>query len=171
VDLMTTNIIQFFVVVLAVYCGVVTLTARQTDNLSVEPERSRELTARVFGSDARWQWVGAIDNRPGPIVKSEKRVLVGSWWTGTADNSVFVSIYVVDSLKDAERWLAVHANGAKDWTIKSHPVGDGGWRGEHPTGQIEISFRQGLYVVTVSAKDAGLVERCARQIVLYLDAI
>ena len=169
--LMTTITIRYLVVVVAVYGGVATVMARQTDSLSSEPQRSRELTARVFGSDARWQWVGAIDNRPGPIVKSERRVLVGSWWRGTADGSVFVSIYVVDTLKDAERWLAVHAKGAKDWAIKPYAVGDGGWRAEHPTGQIEISLRRGLYVVTVSAKDAGLLERCARQIVLYLDAI
>ena len=168
---MTTITIRYSVVLVALYCSVVTLTARQTDNVSPEPQRTRELTARVFGSDARWQWIGAIDNRPGPIVESEKRILVGSWWTGTADSSVFVSIYVVDTLKDAERWLAVHGKAAKDWAVKRHPVGDGGWRGEHPTGQIEIAFRRRLYVVTVSAKDNDLVERCARQIALYLDAI
>ena len=170
-DLMTTTAIRYFVVLLAVYGGVTTVTARQAESLSSEPQRTRELTARVFEGDASWQWVSAIDNRPGPIVKSERRVLVGSWHRVSADGHVFVSIYVVDTLKDAEQWLALHAKGAKDWAIKPHAVGDGGWRAEHPTGQVEISLRRRLYVITVSSKDAGLVERCARRIVLYLDAI
>ena len=78
---------------------------------------------------------------------------------------------VVHTLKDAARWLAFYAKGAREWAIKPHPIGDGGWRGEHPTGQVEISLRRRLFVITVSSKDAGLVERCARQIVLYLDSI
>ena len=172
-DLMTTIAIRYFVVLVAVYGGVTTVTARQTESVSLEPQRTRELTARVFGGDASWQWVAAIDNRPGPIVKSERRVLVGSWRRGSAGaaDDVLVSIYVVDTLTDAEHWLALHAKGAKDWAIKPYAVGDGGWRAEHPTGQIQISVQRRLYVITVSAKDAGVVERCARQIVLYLDAI
>lgn len=169
-DLMSTIVIRYFVAVVAVYGSVTTLAARQTD-ASSEPQRTRELTSRVFGNDASWQWVPAIDNRPGPIVKSEKRVMVGGWRRISVDSEVLVSIYVVDTLKDAEQWLALHAKGAKDWAIKPYSVGDGGWRAEHPTGQIQISLRRRLFVITVSAKDAGLVERCAKQIVLYLDAI
>jgi hypothetical protein len=78
---------------------------------------------------------------------------------------------VVATLNHAERWLALHAKGAKDGAIKPYAIGDGGWRAEHPTGQIQISLRRRFYVITVSANDAGLVERCARQIVLYRDAI
>ena len=170
-DLMTTIAVRCFVVGVAVYCSVNPLAARQTGGASLEPRRTSELTSRVFRKDGSWQWIPAIDNRPGPIVKSEKRVLVGSWRKGSGDGGVYVSIYVVDNLKDAEQWLALHAKGSKDWTVKRYQVGDGAWRAEHPTGQIEISLRRRLYVTTVSSKDAALVERCAREIVLYLDAI
>jgi hypothetical protein len=61
--------------------------------------------------------------------------------------------------------------GSMDWTVKRYQAGDGAWRAEHPTGQIAISLRRGLYVITVSSKDAALAERCAGEIVLYLDAI
>ena len=169
-DLRTTIAVRYFVAVVAVYGSVTTLAMRQPSDLSSEPQRARELTSRVFGNDESWQWVAAIDNRPGPIVKSEKRVLVGSWHRVSGDGDMFVSIYVVDSLKDAEQWLAIHAKAAKDWTVKRYQVGDGAWRAEHPTGQIQISSRRRFYVITVSSKDAVLVERCARQIVLYLDA-
>jgi len=168
---MTGTLIRCVVVVVAVCGTVATLAARQTGSTSSEPRLSRELTSRVFGNDGSWQWVGAIDNRPGPIVKSEKRVLVGFWREAVGEGFVLVSIYVVDTLKEAEQWLALHGKGHKDWTIKPYPVGDGGWRAEHATGQIQIHLRRGLYVITVSSKDAGVVERCARQIVAYLEAI
>jgi hypothetical protein len=169
---MTTIAIRSLVVAVAVYGSVVMLPAQQPDP-ATEPLRSRELTARVFGDDGTWQWISSFENRPGPLVKSEKRVLTGGWQRDNiADGYVLVSIYVVDTLKDAQRWLALHAKGDKEWTRQPYQVGDGAWRAEHhPTGQIQLSFRRGLYVITVSAKDAALVERCSRQIVLYLDAI
>jgi len=157
---------------LAVACAsVCTIVARQTADVSAEPKMANELTFRVFGSDRSWQWVGAIDNRPGPIVPSEKRVLVGIWQRVSGGPGVFVSIYVVDSVRRAHQWLAVHATGAKDWTIRRYQVGDGAWRAEHPNGQVHIALRRRSYVITVGSKDAVLAERCAREIVLYLDAI
>ncbi len=103
-------------------------------------------------------------------MKSEKRALVGFWREAGGEGFVSVSIYVVDTLKEAEQWWALHGKGHKDWTIKPYPVGDGGWRAEHATGQIQIHLRRGLYVIAVSSKDAGVVERVARQVALYFDA-
>jgi hypothetical protein len=163
-----------YLVVALIVCGSVgVLVARQAADLDLrlEPQRARELTSRLFGDDTSWRWVPAMDNRV-PLVKSEKRLLVGSWQGSDGGREVVLlaSIYVVATEKDARRWLAFHATGADGWTIRPYVVGNGGWRGEHPTGQVEISLRRGRFVVTVSAKDAALVERCAAQIVLYLDA-
>jgi hypothetical protein len=170
-DVLPKTATRCLVIVVAICGSMASLAARQPSGTSSEPQRSSELTARVFDNDQSWQWVPAIDNRPGPFVKSEQRILVGSWVRRNDGGQVSVSIYAVDSLEEAEQWLALHEKGAKDWTIKRYSVGDGGWRAEHPTGQVAISLRRRLYVITVSSKDAPLVERCARQIVLYLDAI
>ena len=165
---------RYLLVAMIVFGSVGPLVSRQAPDLELhlEPQRARELTSRIFGDDTNWRWVPSIDNRV-PIVKSEKRLLVGSWQNseGGREAVLIASIYVVATAKDARRWLALHATGAEDWAIRPYVVGDGGWRGEHPTGQVSISLRRGRFVVTVSAKDAALVERCASQIVLYLAAI
>ena len=80
-----------FTIVVAMCISVTTLTAQTADVIS-EPQLTRELTSRVFGDDESWQWIGAIDNRPRPIVKSERRVLVGTWRSLNAPGEVFVSI-------------------------------------------------------------------------------
>jgi hypothetical protein len=170
IHFMITIALRCVVLAIAV-CGVLaTLAGRQTGDANAEPQLARELTYRVFGSDGTWQWTPVVDNRPGPIVQSEKQVLFGLWQRVRGDAYVRVSIHVVDSFEDAEQWLAVHAKGAKDWTIKRYPAGDGAWRAEHRAGEITLSSRRRLHVITVSSKDAGLVERCTRQIILYLDS-
>lgn len=91
-DRLTRIASRCLVVAVAISGIVATLAAQQTDGASSEPQRARELTSRMFADDPGWQWVSAIDNRPGPIVKSEKRVLVGVWRRGSGDAEVLVSI-------------------------------------------------------------------------------
>src|SRR5215216_4548139 len=98
-DLMNTIAIRCLLVAVAVYGSVAALAAQQTVGPSSEPQRAAELTSRVFADDESWQWVSAIDNRPGPIVKGERRVLVGGWRRGSGADDVLVSIYVVEMLK------------------------------------------------------------------------
>lgn len=153
-----------------VFGGVTTIDAQQAPRVIAEPRLSRELTARLFGDHGDWVWTPAIDNRPGPLVASERRILLGTWTEDSGSGFVAASVYVVGTLADAEKWLALHAKAPKDWTAEPYSIGDGGWWAKHRTGQIEIVLRCGVYVITVSGKDVKVVEQCARQIALYFSA-
>lgn len=155
-------------------CSDVALRAQAASPVLNEEQRwSRELTARLAAEGFPWEWVGAIQSGHIRLVPSERRVLVGGWHPagqGPSQSVVSVSVYRVANLADAQRWLLRPEPLPEGWHKQAYSLADESWLAEHSSGQIQLLFRRGRLVASVSGKDRMSVERAARQIVAY-DAI
>ena len=149
-----------------VWCATVAVRSQgPAQTFDEELRWARDLTARLATEGFAWEWIPAIQSGRIPIVPSEKRLLVGIWRPAGQDylEGVSVSVYRVANVKDAQRWIKPNPL-PEGWRRRSYNIADDSWLAEHSSGQIQISFRRGRLVASVSGKDLKSVDRVARHI-------
>jgi hypothetical protein len=122
-----------------------------------------------------WRCTRGILNAPPPLVPSQ-RPLVVETWDHTMERgkreSVVVMIFQVDSRTDAKVSLSPVREGkvATGWRVEKLRIGDEGYLATFENGgRVEVHFRKGTIVVTVSSDSFPLANRFAQLVAAQID--
>ena len=129
----------------------------------------------IRSSEPGWRCIRAILNAPPPLVPSQKPLVVETWdhtMQGGTRESVEVMIFHVDSRTDAKVSLGPVREGkvATGWKVEKLRIGDEGYLATFENGgRVEVHFRKGTIVVTVSSDSLPLANRFAQPVAAQID--
>jgi hypothetical protein len=122
----------------------------------------------IRNAEPQWRCARAVLDAPWRQVPSE-RLLVDSVCDDRSQTEkrerVEIRIFQVDSLPDAEMCLGPVREGkvADGWKVERFKIGDEGYLSTfRDNGRLEIHFRKGTIIVTLSADSLRLVDKLAQ---------
>jgi hypothetical protein len=127
----------------------------------------------ILSTKTGFRCTRAIFNAPPPLVPSQRPLVVETWDHTIGDGkreSVEVMIFQVDSRTDAKVSLSPVREGkvATGWKVEKLRIGDEGYLVESG-GRVEVHFRKGMIVVTVSSDSLPLANRFAQLVAAQIE--
>jgi len=139
-----------------------------------EPSLSSQIMKALKAAEPEWTPVPAIVNGPGPLVPSEKKILVDVWESPKSQSeNMTVDVYGVENRVEATAWLRFVRNRqvAPGWQVSIYQIGDEGYLLKYKDGErFEIEFRKGNVVAKIAGNDLRRVTTFAKCIVDQIPA-
>lgn len=135
----------------------------------------KRVAARLRQVQSSWQFVGGICTCP-PLMEEQEGIAVGGWYHGTRGHLkeiAHVTVYRISSAEAASRWLDgfIHGGAAEGWMVEAYNLADEACLSTYgDSARYTITFRKGLFLVTVSGASRRNVELVARHVLVEVAA-